>query len=75
MARTWNRAIARKKSGAGDALRRREDRRQRVDEADGDVVAIDVVALVRRLAVRPGDDDRASRASGSSSAATKRGRV
>ncbi len=33
---------------------RREHRRQSVDEADGDVVAIDVVALPCSLAVRPG---------------------
>ena len=36
-------------------MRRREHRRQRVDETDGDVVAIDVVALRCGLAVRPGD--------------------
>ena len=54
----------------GDALRRREDRRQRVDQADGDVVAIDAVAPRRGLAARAGDPSGAAR-SGSSSAAAK----
>ena len=42
----------------GDALRRREDRGQGVDEADGDVVAIDLVAPRRGLAARSGDHVR-----------------
>ena len=49
---------------AGDALHRRIDRGQRIDQADRDVVAVDIVALVRRLAARAGDERPASRASG-----------
>src|SRR5206468_689944 len=43
---------------AGDALHRRVDRGKRVDQADRDIVAIDVVALGGSLPVWPGDDGR-----------------
>ncbi len=43
---------------AGDALHGRVDRCQRLDQADGDIVAVDIIALDRLLAFRPGDDGR-----------------
>ena len=43
---------------ARDTLGCGKDRRQSVDETDGDIVAIDIVALDRRLFVRTGDNGR-----------------
>ena len=46
------------KLDAGDVLCCGKDRRQRVDETDGDIVAINIVALDRRLVARTGDNGR-----------------
>src|ERR1700756_3654701 len=42
-------------AGCGTKKTSREDRRQSVDEANGDVVAIDIIASDRRLFIRPCD--------------------
>src|SRR5437763_10798438 len=42
--------------GSRDALHRRVDRCQRVDQADSDIVPVDIKAFGCILAVRPSDD-------------------